>query len=132
MRVTANHFGVNRFDDVGDGEGAGFFGEDGMKDDLKEQVAKFGGKVVRVAGFHGVEDFVGFLDQKFAQRCVGLLAVPGAAAGSAQARLQRDQLFEPFSGALVAGSDWNFRAAIVAPPRRNFSGALGNSWRCFS
>jgi hypothetical protein len=35
-----------------------------MEDDLEEQIAKFGAEMVRVTGLHGIEDFVGFLDQK--------------------------------------------------------------------
>ncbi len=68
-------------------------------------------KCFGVARFHGVEDFVGFFDQEFTQGLMRLLAVPGATARPAQARLQRDQFFEPFASAFVAGGDGNFRSA---------------------
>ena len=88
VRVAAHHFRVDGFDYVGDGERAGFFGEDRVEHDLEKQVTQFGGKFSRVVrGVHRVEDLVGFFDQKFAQGLVGLLVVPGTAVRAAQARL---------------------------------------------
>src|SRR5450432_2679814 len=68
--------------------------------------------MLRVAGFHGVEDFVGFFNQKFAQGLVCLLAIPGAAARASQAGLEGYEFFEPFTGASVASDDRNFWGAI--------------------
>ena len=83
--VAADHFVVDFPDDVVDGEAALFGGDLSVEEDLEEEVAKFLGEFGVVAGVEGVEDFVGFFDQVGAQGGMGLLAVPGAAAGSAEA-----------------------------------------------
>ncbi len=87
----------------------GFFGQDGVENHLQQQVTQFPGKFARVGGLHRVENLVGFLDQELAERIVGLLAVPGAAAGSIEPRLQGDQLGEPFAGKLVSAVKRNQR-----------------------
>jgi len=79
--MAANHFVVDFADDVVDGEAAVFGGNLGMEEDLEEEVAEFLGEFGVVSGVEGVEDFIGFFDQVGAEGGVGLLAVPGAAAG---------------------------------------------------
>jgi len=85
--MTPHHLSVHRFDYVGNGECAGFFGEDRMKNNLQQQIAQFRGKMLGVARFHGVENFVGFFDQKFTQGLMGLLTVPGTTARPTQTSL---------------------------------------------
>ena len=72
-----------------------------MKYDLEEQIAEFGGKILRVATLHCVEDFVRFFEEECAERFVRLLAIPGAAAGGAQLGLEREQIFEEIAGAAI-------------------------------
>jgi hypothetical protein len=83
--VAANHFVVDFADDVVDGEAAIFGGDLGVEEDLEEEVAELFGEFGIVAGVEGVEDFVGFFDEVGAEGRMGLLAVPGAAAGGAKA-----------------------------------------------
>jgi hypothetical protein len=83
--VAADHFVVDFADDVVDGEAALFGGDLGVKENLEEEVAEFFGEFGVIAGVEGIEDFVGFFDQIGAEGGVGLLTVPGAAAGSAEA-----------------------------------------------
>jgi hypothetical protein len=83
--MAADHFVVDFADDVVDGEATLFGGDLGVKEDLEEEVAEFFGEFGVVAGVEGVEDFVGFFDEVGAEGGVGLLAVPRAAAGSAEA-----------------------------------------------
>ena len=66
-----------------------------------------------VARFDGVEDFVGFFDQKFTEGGMGLLGVPGAAAGAAEAELGG------------RSSRANQRPACLSP--RSFAGCA--AWR---
>ena len=47
VRVAADHLRVDGFDDVRDGERAGFFGEDRMEGDLQQQITEFGGEFAR-------------------------------------------------------------------------------------
>jgi hypothetical protein len=82
--VAANHFVVDFADDVVDGEAATFGGDLGVEEDLEEEVAEFFGEFGVVAGVESVEDFVGFFDEVGAEGGVGLLAVPGTAAGGAE------------------------------------------------
>ena len=69
-----------------------------MKRYLKQKVAKFLGEFFVIAAFQRVEHLVGLFDEVSAQGLVGLLAIPRAAAGVAQALLNRDQLFKPVAG----------------------------------
>ena len=119
------------FDDVGHGEAAGFLGEDGVEDDLKEQISQLAGEFTWVAGFHGVEDFVGFLDQVFAERRVGLFAVPGATVGAAEASLEGDEFCEPFAGGAVAGGDGDVGAVGCAAEHCRFVPAFALAGCCF-
>ena len=50
-----------------------------------------------VALLDGIEDFVGLLDQVGSEGRVSLFAVPGAAAGGAQAGLDGDEIFKRFA-----------------------------------
>ena len=68
-----------------------------MKQDLEQEIAKLLGEFKRAALLNGIEDFVRLFDQIGPKRQVGLLAVPRAAAGSAQARLDGDKVFKQLS-----------------------------------
>ena len=62
VRMAANHFRVNRFDDIGNREAASLFGEDRVENDLQEQVAQLRGELARIALVHRIEYLVGLLD----------------------------------------------------------------------
>jgi len=98
MRMPANHFRVNGFDDIADIELAGFGGDQGVKYNLKQEVAEFGCEFARIARIHGVENFVGLLEQKCAQRSMRLLAIPRATTGGAEPGLQCEEVFEEYAG----------------------------------
>jgi len=57
-----------------------------MKHDLKEEIAEFVAEVVQVTARDGVGHLIGLLDRVGRDGGEGLFAVPGAAAGLAQAR----------------------------------------------
>lgn len=82
--MAANHFLVDFGDDIGNGETAFFVSDLGVEKNLKEEVAKLFGEFGVVGTVESVENFVSFLDEVGAQGGVGLLAVPGAAVGSAE------------------------------------------------
>src|SRR5579863_1345166 len=108
-----------------------------MENDLKKQVAEFRGKLLWIARFHRVENFVGFLDEEFAQRFVGLLAVPGTPGGRAETRLEGDEFFEPAARCVVARRDANtrlgggdgFRVAPFFAPLRLWLARLFVAWQ---
>jgi len=72
------------------------------KYDMGLKVAEFFGKFGVVAGVEGVQDFVGFFDQVGAEGGVGLFAVPGAAAGGAEAGHDGGKFGESGAGVLWA------------------------------
>ena len=73
---------------------ARLLGDPGVEDDLEQHVAELLGEVGRVAGADGVDDLVGLLDEVGGEGLVGLLGVPGAAAGRAQPVHRRDDVEE--------------------------------------
>src|SRR5215472_7580433 len=99
--MTANHLVVNFADDVVDGEAALFGGNLRVEKDLEEEIAKFFGEFGVVVRIEGVEDFVGFLNEVGTQGIVGLFAVPGAAARSAEAGHDRGKPGEGGAGVFV-------------------------------
>jgi len=94
MRVAPNHFLVNFSDHVGDGKAAFFLSDLGVKKHLKKEVAELFGEFGVIGALEGVEDFVGFFDEIGSERGVSLFAIPGTAAGSAEARHDGDESFE--------------------------------------
>jgi len=121
--VAADHFVVDFADDVVDGEAALFGGDLSVEEDLEEEVAKFLGEFGVVAGVEGVEDFVGFFDQVGAQGGMGLLAVPGAAAGSAEAGHDGGEFGEGGAGILGWGGFFcaaGFGSGFLAEGRELF------------
>ena len=83
--MPTNHFIVDFADDIMDRETALFGGDLRVEEDLEEEVAQFFGEFGVVAGVEGVEDFISFLNEIGAEGGVGLLAIPWAAAGRAEA-----------------------------------------------
>ena len=79
-------------------EGPALLGDVGVEDDLQQQVAELAGELVVVLLVDGVGDLVGLLDRHRLDALVGLLAVPRAAAGGAQARDQLDEAGEELAG----------------------------------
>ena len=92
--MAANHFRVDFADDVGDGEAFFFVSDLSVEEDLKEEIAEFLGELGVVSRVESVKDFVGFFDEIGAKSGVGLLAIPGATAGRAQASHDGDKLFK--------------------------------------
>ena len=98
MRVASNHLVRDAPDHLLDAEGPALPGDVGMEDDLQEQVAQLGGQLVVVAVVDGLGHLVGLLDRHGLHALVGLLAVPGTAAGGAQAGDQLDEAGEGETG----------------------------------
>jgi hypothetical protein len=68
-----------------------------VEEDLEEEIAEFLCEFDVVGGIERVEDFVGFFDEIGAEGGVRLFAVPGAAAGRAEALHDGDGPLETFS-----------------------------------
>ena len=84
VRMAANQLAVQALQHVRDREMA-FVGRHlRIKEHLQKQIAKLFGKMVEVAALDGVEDLVDLFQRVFANGIEGLLAIPRAAAGSAQ------------------------------------------------
>jgi hypothetical protein len=115
MRVAANQFFVEFGDNIGDGEAALLASDLSVKEDLEKEVTEFLGELGIVCAIEGIEDFVGFFDEISAEGGVGLLAVPGAAVGRAEARHDSDEFFK---GGADAGSTARLRPA--GRPARGF------------
>ena len=84
----------------------------GIKQDLQQQIAEFFRQVRPVAALNGVEDFVGFFEGVFADGIEGLLTVPGAAAGSAQAGHNGYRLLKQQRRPRRIGCGWLRRGAF--------------------
>src|SRR5579862_2111055 len=100
MRMPSDHFVVDADDDIGNVECAGFASHVRMEQDLEQEIAQFLRHFRCVCLLDCVEDFVGFLDKVSPKGEVGLLAVPGTAAGGAKSGLYGDQVFKEFADAL--------------------------------
>jgi len=104
VRVAPHELLVDRAHDVRDRELARILGDARLEDHLEEQVAELLAELAGVALLDGGDDLVGLLDDVGLERLGGLLAVPGAAAGGAQASHELDEGREPVvAGGLVAG-----------------------------
>ena len=84
VRMPAHELGRDFARDIVESEAPLFGGELRVKDRLEQQVAEFLAEVGVVAVVDRGDDLVRLLQQRRAQRSVGLLAIPRAAAGSAQ------------------------------------------------
>jgi hypothetical protein len=101
---------------------------------LEKEVAEFFGEFGVIGGLEGVEDFVGFFDEISSERGVSLFAIPGAAAGRAEARHDGDESFESgpdatwtsgFRFAQAGGGTWgSFALGFVSAHERFFSNKL--------
>jgi hypothetical protein len=101
VRVTPYHLVVNFAHHIRDAETLLFAGNFGMENHLQQKITQLLGKLGIITGIERVDHFISFFDQVGAQRRVGLLAVPGAAARGAQAGLHGDQVFKSFADALL-------------------------------
>ena len=84
VRMAADQFAIQVVENVRDGESALVGRHLGIKEHLQKQIAKLFGKMVEVTALDGVEDLVDLFQRVFANGIEGLLAIPRAAAGSAQ------------------------------------------------
>ncbi len=75
----------------------------GVERHLQQQVAELLADRVGVVGVDRLDQLVGLLEQVAGERLVRLLRVPGAAVGSAQPRLDADQVEQPLP--TLAGRD---------------------------
>ena len=85
VRVATDELAVDGGQYVGDVEVAGGAGDVGVKGHLDQNVAQFLGQFRRIAPVNGLQRFVALLQQVAFQGFVGLLSIPRAAAGAAQA-----------------------------------------------
>jgi hypothetical protein len=83
--VAADEFFVHFAGDVVEGEVVVFLGDLGVEEDLDEDVAEFLAHVGEVVLVDGFEEFADFVDEAAGEGLVGLLDVPGAAVGGAEA-----------------------------------------------
>ena len=116
MRMPADQFAVQMVEHIGDGEVALVGGHLRIEQHLQQQIAEFFGKMREVAALNGVEDFVGFFKRVFADGVEGLLAVPGAAAGSAQPRHNGRRLLKKLCCPRRIGlwfAAWDFAAGTL-------------------
>ena len=102
--MPPHQLAVQMVQHVGNGEMAIVGGHLRVKEHLQHQVAQFLGQMRPVAALDGVEDLVGLFQRVFADGIEGLLAVPGAAVGSAQPRHDLDRLGKQLSSSLRIGS----------------------------
>ena len=112
----------------GNVERAGFAGHVRVKQDLQQQIAQFFRQILGASLFDCVENFVGLLDQVGSEGYVGLLAVPGAAAGGAQAGLDGDQIFKEIPDALPCGFCGDGHDFCDLSARRLRPGFLARLW----
>ena len=98
VRVAADELGAEIFGDVAEVEVAGFRGHLGVEEDLQEEVAEFVLEVGPGAALDGVEDLVGLFEGVALDGVEGLFAVPGAAAGGAQAGHDGGRALEGLGG----------------------------------
>jgi hypothetical protein len=92
--MAANHFLVDFADNIGDGEAFFFVGDLSVEEDLKEEVAEFLSELGVVGGVECVEYFIGLFDEIGAKSGMGLFAIPGTTAGSAETSHDGDESFE--------------------------------------
>ena len=100
MRVTAHHLVDEAAQEGGHGEFADLLGQARVKDDLEQEVAELFLERAWVTGLDRLEDLVGLLEQKGLQGGPGLLAVPRAPAGTAQAGHHVEESVEENTGGL--------------------------------
>src|SRR4029077_6554778 len=84
MRVTPDEFLSYILEHAVDVEPVGFARDFGVHHDQQQQVAEFFAKIRAIVGAHRACRFVCLFDQGGQQRFMGLLAIPGTAAGSAK------------------------------------------------
>src|SRR4029077_19643931 len=84
MRVTPDEFLSYILEHTVDVEPVGFARDFGVHHDQQQQVAEFFAKICAIVGAHRASHFVCLFDQGGQQRFMGLLVVPGTAAGSAK------------------------------------------------
>ncbi len=103
VRMTAYQLGDDVSRDVVDGPAAVrvLSSDARMEDHLEQQVTELLAQVIAVAGLDRLDRLVGLLDQVGDQRLVGLLRVPGAAAGRAQPVHHRDEVEQRGTGKVV-------------------------------
>ncbi len=89
VRMAAHDLRRDRRLDVGQVEDPGLGRQLGVEHDLEQEVTELAGQRRRRARLERVVDLVRLLEQVLAQRRVGLLLVPRAAAGRAQAGADR-------------------------------------------
>jgi len=89
VRMPADHFPANRFNDVAKAECVLLLGHPGVIDDLEQEVAEFVLEVIEIVAANRVGDFVGFLDRVRRDGREILLQIPRAA-GSWRAQRRHD------------------------------------------
>jgi hypothetical protein len=94
MGMTTNQLIVKRIDYIVDGEFTALLRDDGMKDDLQEQVTQFFPEHGSGSGVYGFHDLVCFFQEISLEAFMGLFGVPGASPRPAQAAHESHQGIE--------------------------------------
>ena len=85
VRVAADQLAVQAGDHIRDGKVAGLARHLGIKEHLQQKVAQLLAQIAPMPALDGIEDLVAFLEGIFPDGVEALLAIPGAAIGTAQA-----------------------------------------------
>lgn len=84
MGVAIDHFLCHAVHHVAHGEAAPFLFNDAVEHHLHQNVAKLLAKIRGAVPVHGVQNLIGLLQKVPADGLMGLLGIPGAAAGAAE------------------------------------------------
>ena len=113
VRVAADELGAEIFGDVAEVEVAtALRGHLRIEKNLQQQVAELVLEVRPGAALDGVEDLVGLFQRVALDAVEGLLAVPGAAAGRAQAGHDGGSALEGLGGRRLGGFSFDFVAGV--------------------
>ena len=103
MRVPPHELGAHRLEGIANLEGSLLVRHLGQEHRLEHEVADLLPERREVAPVDGVDHLVGLFEHEGTQRCEGLLAVPGAAAGRPQGPHDLDEAIEGGAGGRSVG-----------------------------
>src|SRR5437762_5788595 len=110
--MPANELRSDLVDRVANGEVAGLFAHLCEEDRLVEKVAELFAKLRHVVGVDRLENFVRFLEDKWPQRGVRLLAIPRASTGGSQRAHDVDEPLEFVPNSFILVGVWDLGFGI--------------------